>query len=314
MKIENEDILKSLYEIKLKSRERHFEARGLDISKVLKAEKEEQASYDRLADKLREEIKKNGETEAKQQELTLLRRKRIIQKKIATLIAGRSEANEPFRPWPPWPCYCLPFQDAPFVAKSANTIIIPPNGTGSASVTWDGDSIAHPKADVPGQAGVVNSVSAFAQCKFAFTPADDGIYCIDPMVQMNGHWLMWTWGSCSGDNLGSGSIKIIIRIKVDQLSANITTFENIILNKSTLNKDDGASGFYYDSLNNNYYWGKLNNWAYLEGGHEAVITVECEATVTMADYGRAWVDMQTSPNFYFKAPSVSWGSRFCGDL
>lgn len=308
MRLENEDIFKSLHGIKLKSRERYIEARGIDVNKIKRIEEEITSSYNDLADKLKDKLKNAGEFEAKQLEVSLERRKRIDQKKLESLMEAKLTQAKfvPSSVIPIGPCFCWSYAHAMLVGNSGDTIINPPNGTGQATINWDVSKfMAHPRVDVSGQAGSTNSATAISQFKFAFTPAKDGNYCIKPIAQMNGHWLIWTWGSCSNENIGSGSVKVISRILVDQLSSNVGKFEKIVLNESRSKGDDEASGFYYDPVDT------PSNVIYLEGGHEAVIKVECEVTAKMTDFGRAWVDMQTSPDFYFKVPSVSWGRQYC---
>jgi len=68
---------------------------------------------------------------------------------------------------------------------------------------------------------------------------------------------------------------------------------------------DLHSGFAYDSQVD----GGAAVSACLQGGHEAVVWVECESYAQIANHGRAWVDMQASPSFCFKVPEVSWGWR-----
>jgi hypothetical protein len=300
MKTEKLEILKKLNEIRSRSRVSYLEIRGLDISKITKLEEEQSSRYNDIFDILNNELKKSGEIEAKQQKLSLERRKRLIEKELQAYVElGQAHvyAKDNGSLGPMGFCHCFPWHDTSHEGCSSST-------SGTGTVTWTANnSIAHPKVDVSGQIGATNTATAIVQCKFAFTPKIDGTFCISPVTQMNGHWLIWTWGSCAGEGAGSGSVKVTNRVRVEVLSSPIKTVEKVVLNKSTSNGDNGESGFYYDSGN------RLD--VYLEGGHEATIIVECEAEAKMTDAGRAWVDMQTSPGFYFKAPWAMHGRTIC---
>jgi hypothetical protein len=125
---------------------------------------------------------------------------------------------------------------------------------------------------------------------------------------MSGHYLLWTWGDCDGGNQGSGLVRVTLQIQVDQFSSPVSTRNHVVLEQIT--SSPGAnfeSGFSYDSAVD----GGAATTAFLQGGHEAVVWVRaiCEAEIT--NRGAAWVDMQSSPTFYFKADRVNWGWKIC---
>ena len=57
--------------------------------------------------------------------------------------------------------------------------------------------------------------------------------------------------------------------------------------------------------------GGLATSVLLQGGHEAVVWVKCKIFAEVTNHGRAWVDMQTSPKFYFRTDAMPWGRVFC---
>ena len=199
---------------------------------------------------------------------------------------------------------------APPVAPPEDTIDLDGGGA-SGSVTYNaGANIAHPTADAHGQGtGTINTAKVTTSFRFAFNPTSNGTYCIYPLVYMNGHWLVWTWGTCGGtaEDLGSGEVKVMVRIKVTQLDQKLKEREHVVIHKNVSAGQDQHSGFAYDSDVD----GGTATTVYLQGGYTAVVWVECECFAQISNHGRAWVDMQSSPSFYFKAGQIRWGWRIC---
>jgi hypothetical protein len=123
---------------------------------------------------------------------------------------------------------------------------------------------------------------------------------------MNGHWLIWTWGTCEGVSHGSGKLHVKNRVKVYQVLSLLKETEYTVVDFVSTGPDD-QSGFSYDSIMD----GGAGVSVYLEGGHEAIVEVECECYVEISNHGRAWVDMQTSPHFYYKVNQLRWGPVWC---
>jgi hypothetical protein len=191
------------------------------------------------------------------------------------------------------------------------TIDPPSGGTGIATVNYDTSlNQAQPYADVRGGGtGTINTSQLRTWYKFAFTPATDGSYCIRPMVFMNGWWLLWTWGACGGtsEDLGSGSVQVKLHVRVDQLSATVKEIEHSVLDQSLAGGSDSEGAVDYASDKD----GGASMTVSLQGGHEAVIFVECEAYTQIINHGRAIVDMQSGSGFYFRVPLVAIGKRHC---
>jgi hypothetical protein len=206
---------------------------------------------------------------------------------------------------PPWRCAYFGGMASPVSPPTDEVDLdLPPKASGS--VTYNAaDNIAHPNAEAQGMGtGTVNTATVSTSFRFSFTPETDRSYCIRPFVYMNGHWLVWTWGSCSDlQDRGSGAVAITLRVRVDQLSLPVKQIEHKVLEQTASDGEGFESGFAYDSEVD----GGATMQAHLQGGHEAVIWVECESYAQIVKHGRAWVDMQTSPSFYFMVPEVWWG-------
>lgn len=304
------EIRQKLYELRLRGREHYLELMGIDIPKVRELEKEIDAQYEELAVGIQDMLKDAGKEIAEQHEASLEMVQGLIQKDIERMVERpqslRDEALRPAR----FAAICIYFPfPAPNVGSGDSVTLDPPTGGGaSGSVTYDAASnVAHPSADSGwGQGtGTINSTQVKTWFRFAFTPAWDGLYCIRPIVYMNGHWLVWTWGTCGGtpEDLGSGTVRVTLRVRVDQLSVPVKQIEHTVFEQNASAGVDIESGFGYNSEVD----GGASMQAYLQGGHEAVVWVECESYAKIANHGRAWVDMQTSPFFHFMVPAVYRG-------
>ncbi len=307
MKEEDEKIRQQLYDLRLKGRERYLELTGVDIPKVRALEKELDGEYEELAGRVRATLKGAGEEVAERHAKSLATSKLMLQTEFARVALRPVEETWQIIPF----CWCPWVIQGMAVGSGDEVVIDPPGGTGSGSVTYDSTgNVAHPIAEAKGAGtGTINSAKVRVWFKFAFTPATNGAFCIRPMVQLNGHWLLWTWGTCGGtaEDLGSGVVRATVKVRVTQLVSTVKEIEHDVLNKSLSAGADQASGFYYDSSID----GGAYTSAILLAGHEAVVFVECEIYAQVANHGRAWVDMQTSPHFYYKVPELYWGRVVC---
>ena len=213
----------------------------------------------------------------------------------------------------PFFCVCWPYHVAAHVGNGNDPPIISPpeGGTGSASVSFEAAGcVGHPIVDARGQGtGTTNSAELTSYGRFAFTPSTDGTYCIHPLVYMNGHVFAWTWGACGGtvEDMGTAVARVKLEVQIDQLSLSVKTIEHTIVDEAVSGGTDTEGGFAYDSAID----GGASTSVVLQGGHEVVVWVKCVCFVQVVNYGRAWVDMQTSPQFYFKVPVVRWGKVIC---
>ncbi|MEA3291600.1 MAG: hypothetical protein U9Q71_04760, partial [Pseudomonadota bacterium] len=281
---------------------------GVDVSQVRAMEKDLDEKYGRLTLAVRDELKESGKSIAEEHQRSLKRAHEWIRKDseaIAEQKPGLS-AVAPHRLF----CWCYTPSMVTAVDQGDSVILDPPaGGTGSGSATFDTNG-AHPFAEAQGQGtGTINTAQVNAWFKYAFTPSTDRVYCIHPIVQMNGHWLTWTWGTCGGtpEDRGIASARVKLKVRADQLSSTIKQSEHIVIDENASAGANKESGWYYDSEVD----GGTKMDVILQGGHEAVIFVEVECLVSVANHGRAWVDMQTSPHFYFKAPELWWGPVYC---
>jgi hypothetical protein len=309
MERKDETVRQQLYDLRLKGRERYLELMGVDMPKVRALEKELDTGYEKLAGEVRRSLKKAGAEAAEWHRKSQAKGKRMLEAEVAK--AAILEHLEPKVAIPL--CWCFSIMQATPVGTGEDDVVIDPptGGTGSGSVTYDATgNVAHPIADAKGGGtGTINSAQVTTWFKFAFTPSHDRAYCIRPLAYMNGHWLLWTWGTCGGtpEDLGSGIVRATVKVRVTQLASTIKEIEHDVVNVSLSAGSSQESGFYYDSSTD----GGASTFAVLEGGHEAVIFVSCDIYAKIANHGRAWVDMQTSPHFYFKVPELYWGPVVC---
>lgn len=303
----NKEISKKLYELRLKGKESYLEFMGIDIGKLRALEKEINSQYERLISELQDTLKETGKIIREQHAASLERFIWFINEDVESIFKYYAKSGVYFTP-----CIYYPFPLSS-VDRGDKTIIDPPTGCGASGSVKYGktNNIAHLKVDSGGGqgTGTINSARVKTWFKFSFTPKETGLYCIYPLVQMNGHCLLWTWGTCGGtvEDLGRGKAIATLRVRVDQLSTPVRQIEHIVFEHDSSAGSNYESGFGYDSEVN----GGANMGVFLKENHEAVIWIECDIYVEIANHGRAWIDMKSSPFFYFKVPAVYWGrSRF----
>lgn len=294
-----QDIRQRLNELQRQSREQHMELAGVDVKALRDLEQKIDKQFTDLAESLKKELRGNGSDIAERHKISQKRTEALFQKEIEGLL--------PPEIFHPTFCFCLPFISAANVDHGNEPAEIDPPA--DASVTFEStDCIGHPYVDAksPG-AGGTSIAELTSYCRFSFIPSTDGIYCIRPLVYMNGHFLAWTWGACNGTGLGTAIAQVKLQVQIDQLSLPVKTIEHTIVDEVVSGGSDTQGGFAYDSAID----GGASTSVILQGGHEAVVWVKCICYVKVIDHGRAWVDMQTSPQFYFKVPTVRWGKVFC---
>lgn len=277
-----------LIQLRRLSRERYLELAGIDPKKVLQIEQEIDGQYEELASGVRDMLKKEGKEMAEQQKIGLkLAQRRRLHMAVAKTV------------WPPWwnPCTAT----ARFFSHGE-----PMTDPGTVSYEEAGN-IAHLLADtVPAD----SPKEIEAEFRFILDLPDvlgpAQRYCVCPVIQMNGHWLAWAWsgGSCGGvTTVGSAMASLTLKVQVYQGAELKGEREHPILYEPVSGSMDHQSGFYYDAE----VHGGVQLNVELEAATDATVLVKCIAKVEAVNHGRAWVDMLTSPYFYFKVPEVHWG-------
>ncbi len=321
----DKDVRNDLYKLRRDSRERYLRLFGVDVGKLRDMERAIDNDFSGLAAKLQEVRREDGKARAERQTRLLKAGQAALSSDAErALHADLSSSNailshlsldriDPAIVSALWFCHChyttWLFNN---VGNGDDIIIDPPiGGTGVASVNYEAAlNEAQPYADVHGGGtGTLNTATAKTFYKFAFTPANDGTYCIRPFVSMSGWWLLWTWGGCGGtsEDLGEGTVRVTLRVRVDQLSETVQEREHTVLEEHRSGNLDGEGAVDYVSTSDN----GADVSVYLEGGHEAVIFVECELFAQMSNHGRAIIDMQSGSGFYFRVQPVLIGKRHC---
>ncbi|NUO79363.1 hypothetical protein HUU05_04750 [candidate division KSB1 bacterium] len=319
------DIRNDLYKLRRDSRERYLKLLGVDVAKLRDTERAIDNDFGQLVAKLQETRREDGKARAERQARLLRAGQAALNTDAeAALHADLSNSNailahlnldqiDPSIVSALWFCHChytmWLFNN---VGNGDDISIDPPNGgTGVASVNYEIPlNEAQPYADVHGGGtGTVNTATASTFYKFAFNPASSGTYCIRPFVSMSGWWLLWTWGACGGssEDLGEGTVRVKLRVRVDQLSETVREQEHIVLEEHRAGGLDAEGAVDYVSTSDN--GGDVS--VYLEGGHETVIFVECELFTQISNHGRAIIDMQSGSGFYFRVQPVAIGKRHC---
>lgn len=302
------DVKLKLVQLRGQGRERYLELAGIDVKKVLQVEQELEAQYQELAAGVQGMLKGAGQEIAEQQKASLEAAQHLWKKTQVQMTAL------PYIRWPwPWwdPC-CL---------RATYNSHGDPVSEARRVVTYEAaGNIAHPRVEARSADANAGEVPKTVEAWFRFIlddPPCNGSYCVCPIVQMNGHWLAWAWASGCGaaSAQGKAKAKVTLEVKVYQALAlkgelwvpGENTPGKKILNESVEVPDtDNQSGFYYDS--DVHGGGSLN--VYLEAGLDATVDVRCIAEVDVTSPGLAWVDMATSPQFYFKVPEVHWGLHY----
>lgn len=293
--MKTEDIKGRGLELRQRSRERLLEAAGIEVDAVKAAEKETEREFDALIEDVRGTLADSGGDIAEAHDRSLKRADLLMMKQAEQAMVSREHGRfpEPARLM----CDCFFYWPTTFEQNDYE----PLTGDGTGSVTYDPAEVAHPivEAKSPG-VGAMRTATITPWWMYSFTPTQDRMYCIKPRVQMSGHWLLWTWGTCAGTPLGTGKVRVKVTTQVDQLSMKLASKEVLVLDESAAGGADKQSGFAFDSTVDD----GLRMVVSLSAGDQAVVWVKCELYAEISNQGRAWVDMQTSPAFYCKTPAV----------
>jgi len=303
------DIRRKLYTLRQKSAEKYLELTGANVKALRSFDKELGDQVSALADEIGRGLKDVGTAVPKQHEVLLARERRRLTKEAEAALSRAWPPGLTLRPIP-W-CFCLYNAQATPVGQGSDpAVLVPPDDEHTtADVTFEATgNVAHPRVETRGNGiGSLTSSRLVTWFRFAFTPLTDGAYCIKPFTQMNGHWLAWTWSTCPPGTQGNGRVEVKLRVQVDQLSVPVSTREHVVVHQVVSEGVDHASGFAYDSSTDR----GAETGAYLEGGHEAVVWVKADCYAEIEHRGAGWVDMKSSPQFYFKVPEVWWGPKLC---
>jgi len=301
-------VTQKLHELRRKGREEHLRLMGVEVKKLRRLERQIDGEFAELAAGVKKKLPKMGADVAEMHDRSRDRTAMIAQKTAEGVLSPDITDVRP-RMF----CVCFSHNSALQVDGCSHSTTITPSsgGTGTASTTFGSAGCeSHPMVEARGQGtGTTNSAENTVWCRYAFMPSVDGLYCIKPQVFLNGHYLVWTWGTCSGtaEDLGTAKARTKITVQVDQLSLPVKTIEHTVVDQTVSGGSDSQSGFAYDSDVD----GGISTSVLLQGGHEAVVWVKCTSFAEVTNHGRAWVDMQTSPQFYFKVDDLRWGRVLC---
>jgi hypothetical protein len=267
---------------------------------VRELEKAVGEEFDGLLGSVKNSLKKAGGETKEQQEASLKRTQIAFRKDLAQGYE-KLDPGKMIRPI----FFCFYPWKATLVGHGHEVL---PLGAPGGSVSFHAtDPVAHPFAEAKGSGtGTTDTVQVKAWFDYVFEdPPFDRSYCLRPIMHLNGHWLLWTWGSCGGtaEDLGAGELKIVVRVRAGQNMVWVKEAERVVIDKASGSGGDSETGFYFDSEVS----GGPTLFAYLQSGFDATIRVECDILTKITNHGRAWVNMQASPQFYFKVPEV-----YCG--
>jgi hypothetical protein len=293
-----------LFKLQKSSREGLMKLNGVDVSKLRAFEKDIFKKYNKLEKEMEKLYKKSGEDVAKRHMASHARAQRINHRTIESILSARRAYPE----IPPYrfmcPCY-FPYT-AEFEASDKQIDLNPSSGTtNSGSATIDNAARSAQLSAAANSPGTGEWSGAQVRCWFifSFTPANDGTYCLLPVVHMNGYWMMWGGGGgCENfDSLPVIELIARVNLRVDQLSSTVRTASHTVVDAWSAGTNAGA--FDYDSEVNQ----EIRTEVTLTGGDQTIVFVECELIVGANNMIRSRIDMETSPHFYFKVPMVRWG-------
>ena len=293
-----------LFKMQKQSREDRMKFNGVDIPKLRAFEKDLFKKYNKLEKEIEKLYKKSGEDVARRHMASHARAQQINQRTIEAILAARSQYPEipPYR----FMCPCYFPHTAEYENSDMEIDLNPSAGTtNSGSVSIDEPARSARLSAAANSPGTGEWSEAQVRCwfMFSFTPDNDGTYCLLPVVHMNGYYMMW--GGASGcESYESLPVIVLIakvNIRVDQLSSTVRTNSHTVLSAWSAGSTNGA--FEYDSEVNQEILTEVT----LTGGDQTLVFVECELIVGANNMIRSRIDMETSPNFYFKVPMVRWG-------
>lgn len=299
----NQKIHDEFFKLRKQIRDERMKLMGVDMAKLRAFEKETVKKFNKLQKELKKMYKKAGEDVAERHRASHARARRIAQKDIEALLSVNRQHPE-ISSWR-FMCPCYFPHTAEFEHSDHEVLLTPTyTTTSSGSVTFDTDTrIAHPIAiGNSEQDGDFSGAEVKTRFTFSFTPENDGTYCILPVVQLNGYWMLYLSYGCEDiDHLPVFELIARVRVRVEQLSALVQTHTHYVLDGPNYNTF--SSGFDYDSEVNQ----ELLMEVPLTGGDQTVVFVECILEVGTSHVGHSTIDLQSSPNFYVKVPMVRWG-------
>lgn len=295
-------------EITNRARQRLWDVMGIDGKAITSIAEEVNQELNELADGIRSDLSDSSfaRSTAAQHDRSLRRLKKTVELEAQGVIPFGSIDDLV----QPSPCHCGIAVFADSVGHSESVI----SQQFTANITWDPPEEScngHPLVDAQGQGDEALSVSELdAICTHTFLPVSTGVYCIRPVVQLNGHYLAWTWGGCEQEP-GRACVRVRLEVEVEQPAGEVLHSQSFVVVNECASIPGGdsslQSGFAYDSA---FQQGTGVN-AILMGGEEVTVRVSCTSFAQVFNRGRAWVDMQTSAQFYFRVPYVRWGERTC---
>ena len=278
----------------------------IDLASLQKLDGDQQKQFQKLEKALRGQYRKAGKATAKRHLRSLQRSRRINASHIDQAL--HSGATLPVTAVQRFFCRCQYPHAAEEEGHDQETELSPGYGEGpSAAVSFSSsENKAQLFAGADTSADVVAaSATAKAWFRFSFTPPADGTYCVRPVVQMNGYWMLWAGAAVECTEYASLPIfgfRVSVRLVMEQLSDPVfNTSWDILTGPSSASF---SAGFDFDSVVDD----DLSVEVDLVGGDQTVVFVECVAEVYANNGMHSRVDMQSSPFFYFSVRELRWGT------
>ncbi len=296
------EIHDKLLKLKQQNKLEQLKLRGIDLAKLRTLEKQQSKEYQRLAKSLQVLYEKSGKEIAD-------RHQRSQHRSLKKMARQMDHALRTTPHFPDMPFLYLCDCQFPYTADIKGTdqeiILLPQNGTlSSGSVNFD-NSLNRATLFASANSTLEDdyaSADVQARFKFAFTPESDGTYCINPVIHLNGYWLLWSGTACADfPSLPVAGIFVEINVRIEQLSDPVADFYFTVPSGSNSPSFSGA--FDYDSALTDDFPVKAD----LTGGDQAVVSVSCKVQAYANNGIHATVDMQSSPYFYFEVPTIKWG-------
>lgn len=279
---------------------------GIDLVALDKLVADEQKQFQKLEKVVRSQYRKAGKAIAKRHAQSLRRSRRInasqIDQALQTAAALPASVAQRFL------CRCQYPHTAEEEGHGELTELSPSDGeAAAASVNFSSsENKAQLFAAADASAGVVSaSGTAKAWFRFSFTPPVDGTYCVRPVVQMNGYWMLWAGASAACTDYVSLPVfgfRATVRLAMEQLSDPVFSSSWDVLTGPT--SATYSNSFDFDSVVDE----ALSVEVDLVGGDQTVVFVECLVEVFANNGMHSRVDMSSSPFFYFAVPELRWGT------
>lgn len=302
----SENLQEDLRKLRASSARRFRKLAGIDEAAVQSVADEVGAEYQSQLDCVRAELAGAGERIAKEHTQWLLFNKKLVQQRFVAAIAQARPS-----------CFCLPIFTEDLTDSHTNSECFGTCIENDAHLGPEPNS-AHPRLEVHGPGpGESNTAELTVQFDFDLEPGGSNDYCIQPVCQLSGHWLTWTWGTCT--DTAAGSAAYVSVEKTVQVIQGFDDFEfplalavggppvystsHQVVDHTEMEGGDTQSGFSFN--------GVPTFGIYLSGGNPVTVRIICRIQASVQGYGRAIVDMNTSQNFYFRVPELRWGPTIC---